>query len=498
MKLSELVEGLESIRIENGGDEGINGIAYHSQRVIPGDLFVAIEGFSTDGHLYIREAVQRGAVALLVEEGRDLPPDLPPGIAVITSADTRKGMALLSDRIWDHPSGKLKLVGVTGTNGKTTTTHLVEAAMIEAGMVCGLIGTVSYRVAGRELPVERTTPESVDLQEILADMAEEECEAVSMEVSSHALALHRVDGCEFEVGVFTNLSQDHLDFHSDMEDYFSVKERLFTSVERGGLNAKNAAINIDDPYGRRLLDLAAGRILTYGLSQEAELRGELLEAGLKKSWVSISYGNSHWQHDTALTGSFNLYNILSAMGVSILLGLDVQAAIEGILSHPGVPGRFQAIEEGQDFAVLVDYAHTPDSLQRVLETAREIAEGRVIVVFGCGGDRDRGKRPIMGEIAVRLADYAIITSDNPRSENPKEIIAEIEEGARRASGAAYYQKITDRHAAIDTAMREACRGDVLVIAGKGHEKGQIFADRIAPFDDVEEARMVLKKRLGGL
>jgi UDP-N-acetylmuramoyl-L-alanyl-D-glutamate--2,6-diaminopimelate ligase len=497
MKLGELVGGINDLRLEKGGNEEIGGIAYNSQRVIPGDLFVAIEGFQTDGHLYIREAVQGGAAGLVVGEGRDLPPDLPPEIAVVRSGDTRRGMALLSDRIWDHPSGKLKLVGVTGTNGKTTTTHLVEEAMIRAGIVSGIIGTVSYRVAGRELPVERTTPESVDLQEILAEMVEAGCEVASMEVSSHALALHRVDGCEFEVGVFTNLSQDHLDFHPDMEGYFSAKERLFQPAERGGLGARAAAINIDDPYGRRLLDTAAGRVITFGLSPEAELRGELLEAGLKKSWVAISYGDWRWQYDTALTGSFNLYNILSALSASILLGLDAQVALEGILSHSGVPGRFQAVEEGQEFAVLVDYAHTPDSLQRVLETAREIAERRLIVVFGCGGDRDRGKRPMMGEIAVRLADYTIITSDNPRSENPQSIIAEIEEGARRASSAAIYQKITDRRFAIDTAIREAGRGDVLVIAGKGHEKGQIFADRIIPFDDVEEARKALKRRLGG-
>jgi UDP-N-acetylmuramoyl-L-alanyl-D-glutamate--2,6-diaminopimelate ligase len=496
MKLEELVTGLDGLRLEGGGDRDIAGVAYHSGRVSPGDLFVAIAGFRTDGHLYIKEAVENGAAGLVIGEGREIPAGIPPGIAVVRARDTRYALAQLSDRFWGHPSGKLRLVGVTGTNGKTTTTHLVEAAVNRTGMVPGLIGTVAYRVAGRELPVGRTTPESAELQEILAGMVGAGCEAASMEVSSHALALHRVDGCEFAVAVFTNLSQDHLDFHTDMENYFRAKETLFLPREQGGLGARAAVVNIDDPYGRRLVQSAAGRVLTFGSGEGAELRGELLEAGLKRSRVSVSYGDWRREGETGLTGSFNLYNILAALGASILLGLDPEASLDGILSHPGVPGRFQAVEEGQDFAVIVDYAHTPDSLRRVLETAREIAGGRVIVVFGCGGDRDRGKRPMMGEIAVRLADLALITSDNPRSEDPRSIIEEIEEGARSSGGGAVYRKITARRTAIDAAVREAVPGDVVVIAGKGHERGQIFADRTVPFDDVEEAGSALRRRLG--
>ncbi|RJP29399.1 MAG: UDP-N-acetylmuramoyl-L-alanyl-D-glutamate--2,6-diaminopimelate ligase [Actinobacteria bacterium] len=494
MRLSELLSGLESLRLEGAGDVDITGIAYHSQRAQEGDIFVAVRGFKTDGHLYIKDAVEGGVAAVVVAEGWERPADFPADVAMVRAGDTRLAMALLGDRFWGHPSGRLALVGVTGTNGKTTTAHLVEAAACGAGMTSGLIGTVVYRVAGRELPVGRTTPESADLQEILADMVNAGCEVASMEVSSHALSLRRVDACEFEVAVFTNLSQDHLDFHRDMEDYFQAKERLFLPRSQGGLEARAAVINIDDPSGRRLVERAAGRVLTFGTGENADLRGDLLEAGLKQSRVVVEYGGERWQGTTALTGRFNLHNILASLGACIMLGLDAASSLQGILSHTGVPGRFQAVDEGQDFAVLVDYAHTPDSLRRVLQAAREITPQRVIAVFGCGGDRDRGKRPMMGEIAVLEADVVFVTSDNPRSEEPQAIIADIEEGARAAG--APYKVIADRRAAIAEAVSEAKKGDAVVIAGKGHEKGQIFADRTLPFDDVEEARSALRKRTG--
>jgi UDP-N-acetylmuramoyl-L-alanyl-D-glutamate--2,6-diaminopimelate ligase len=497
MKLLELLYGIDMLRFEGGGDAQITGIAYHSQRVKSGDLFVAVPGHVTDGHLYIKEALSRGAAALVVAEGWDSGDTVPAGVALIRSGDTRLAMALLSDRFWGHPSGRLKLVGVTGTNGKTTTAHLVEAAAARAGMVSGLIGTVVYRVAGQELPVGRTTPESADLQEILATMTGEGCEVASMEVSSHALVLRRVDGCDFEVAVFTNLSQDHLDFHADMEDYFRAKERLFAPRSHGGLEPRAAVVNLDDPHGSRIAAISPGRVLSYGTSPEVDLRGALLEAGLKKSRVEVTYEGRRREGETALTGRFNLYNILASLGACIVLGMDVDSSLQSILSQAGVPGRFQAVEEGQDFAVLVDYAHTPDSLRRVLEAARETTDRRVIAVFGCGGDRDRGKRPLMGEIAVQAADVVFITSDNPRSEDPMAIIAEIEAGARQIAASTTYTVVADRRAAIEAAIVEAAAGDVVVIAGKGHEKGQIFADRVVPFDDVEEARAALKERVGG-
>ncbi len=495
MRLSTLTAGLEALRRERGGDVEVSGIAYHSRRVEAGDLFVAVRGHVTDGHLHIGEAAARGAAAVVAEAGRGLPPGLPAHVAVLTAPDTRLALALLSDRFHGHPSGKLKLVGVTGTNGKTTTTHLIEAAAARAGRACGLIGTVVCRVAGREVPLGRTTPESADLQEILADMVDAGCAVAAMEVSSHALALRRVDGCAFEVGVFTNLSQDHLDFHPDMEEYFRAKERLFTATSRGGLGARAAVVNIDDSRGRRLAEAAAGTLLTYGTSREADLAGALLEAGLKESRVEVSYRGRRWEGKTALTGRFNLHNILASLGACIALGLDEETSLAAILSCGGVPGRFQSVEEGQQFAVLVDYAHSPDSLRRVLEAARETTRRRVIAVFGCGGDRDRAKRPIMGAIAVEASDLAVITSDNPRSEGPMAIISDIEEGARGAGGSPYVV-IADRRDAIRAAIAEAAEGDVVVIAGKGHEKGQIFSDRVLPFDDVDEARAALRERMG--
>lgn len=495
MRLSDLVRGVKGVRREKGPDVEVKGIAYHSARVRPGDLFVAVRGLSTDGHFYLREARRRGAVALVVEEGRRLDVDLPPGVAVVRAAETRRALAVLSDRFWGHPSGKLKLVGVTGTNGKTTTSHLVEAAAAGCGMATGLVGTVINRIRGREIPVERTTPESADLQQLLHSMVKEGCRVVSMEVSSHALALFRVEGCEFAAAVFTNLSQDHLDFHHDMESYFAAKARLFLPRSEGGLGAEAAAVNVDDPYGRRLLELTGRKALTFGLGEKARLRGELLAAGLHGSRIAVYYEGSKLVGDTRLAGSFNLYNILAAFAAALLLGLDPERSFQAILEHPGVPGRFQAVDEGQDFAVVVDYAHTPDSLHRLLRAAREITPGRVIVVFGCGGDRDRGKRPLMGEIASREADLVYITSDNPRSEEPRAVMEEIARGVHRTEGV---YMVEERREAIEAAVAAAHSGDMVVIAGKGHERGQIFAHGTVPFDDVEEARRALRRRLSAV
>ncbi len=472
--------------------EWVDGLAYHSAAVEEEDLFVAIRGFAADGHDFLPEALERGAAAIMVENLEKVPSSAPGRVTVIQSANTRMAMALVADEFYRHPSGRLKLVGVTGTNGKTTTTHLVENICKRAGKFTGLVGTVSYRIGKREIPVGRTTPESVDLQRILAEMANEAVEVVSMEVSSHALDLHRVDGCDFAVGVFTNLSQDHLDYHGDMEHYYYAKRQLFTGEERR-IRVEKIAVNLDDPYGRRLIDELGGEIFTFGTSEEAMLRGELLSMNLKGSKIRLSTESEDIQIETQLVGRFNLYNILAAASASLLLGLGWESIAAGIETCSGVPGRFQAVDEGQDFAVIIDYAHTPDSLKKAIIACREIARGRVITVFGCGGDRDVGKRPLMGRYSGELSDYTVITSDNPRSEEPESIIGQIEEGIREVAGPDRYELVVDRRLAISRALEMARSGDVVLVAGKGHEQGQIFADRIIPFDDFTVASELLRK-----
>ncbi len=494
MPLEDLLRGIESIRFEGDPRTLISGLAYHSGQVRPGYLFAAIEGYVRDGHDFVPEALRRGASALLVREGREPSQEVARGVAVISAPDTRRALALLSDRFYRHPSGKLELVGVTGTNGKTTTTFLVERMAEALGLRAGLLGTVRYRIAGKEFPVERTTPESVDLQRLLREMVDAGCEVAAMEVSSHSLFLKRVDGCEFRVAVFTNLTRDHLDFHVDMESYFSAKARLFLPSEKGGLEPKAAVINGDDPWGRRLLRSTEAELLVYGCDEDCDLMGKLLKSDSRGLLVEMKYRGWKGKGWSRMTGSFNLYNLMAAMGVAAVLGWDLNEAFQAVLEFPGVEGRFQKVDEGQDFSVLVDYAHTPDSLQRALEACREMAEGRVLVVFGCGGDRDRGKRPEMGRIAVTGSDLAVITSDNPRSEDPLAIIEDILQGIRDAGAAGEYVVIPDRRDAIVWAVMEAKRGDVVLIAGKGHERYQVFADRALPFDDALEASRALRMR----
>ncbi len=496
MKIENLIENVPQARIIEMGEEEVQGLAYHSASVKRGDLFVAIRGFVADGHDFIQEALERGAAAIMVENLEKVPSSTAGKVAVIQAANTRMAMALVSDAFYGHPSGRLKVVGVTGTNGKTTTTYLVENIFRMAGKMTGLVGTVSYRIGEREMPVGRTTPESVDLQRMLAEMAREGVEVASMEVSSHALDLHRIDGCDFAVGIFTNLSQDHLDYHGDMESYYSAKRQFFAAEEERRIKVRGIAVNLDDPYGRRLIEELGGEVFTYGTNRAARLRGELLSTDLKGSRLRLSYGSEDIRLETRLVGRFNLYNIMAAVSASLLLGLGWEEIMRGVESCPGVPGRFQAVEEGQDFAVIIDYAHTPDSLRKAIIASREIARGRVITVFGCGGDRDVGKRPMMGRYSGELSDYTVITSDNPRSEDPSSIIRQIEEGIREVADASKYEVVVDRREAISRALELAGRGDVVLVAGKGHEQGQIFADRVVPFDDFTVAGELLRRRMG--
>lgn len=453
----------------------IAALAYDDRAVAPGTLFFCVRGFTRDGHDFAPAAVERGAAALVVDHALGL------GVPEVVVGDVRAAMAPAAAALQGDPTAALDVVGITGTNGKTTTAYLVRSLLTAASRQTGLLGTVQSVVGGVASPAIRTTPEAIDLQATFADMRDGGDVACVMEVSSHALELRRADAIHWAVAVFTNLTQDHLDFHPSMEAYFAAKQRLFTA------GARAAVINVDDPYGRRLAD-ADPDAVTYGIeSADAVLRAEDVRFDLR--------GSSFRLGDTAFTlplpGRFNVLNALAAIGAARALGID-DATIAAALPHAArVPGRFEPVEEGQPFAVLVDYAHTPDSLENVLTAARPLTAGRLISVFGCGGDRDRGKRPQMGEISARLADHTIVTSDNPRSEDPAAIIDEILGGIAERSAV---EAIEDRHAAIEAAVRAAGPGDVVVIAGKGHEQGQEFAGgHKVPFDDATVARDALRQ-----
>ncbi len=457
MPLERLVAALEPIDVRAYAPVELRDLTYDTRGVSPGAVFFCVPGAHVDGHDLAAEAVSSGAVALVVERPLEL--DVPQ----LVVSSTRAAMPVAADEFFGHPTTELDVVGVTGTNGKTTTTFLVFAVLAAAGRRPGLYGTIEARVGGERRAVARTTPEAIDLQRAFRDMLDAGDRSCAIEASSHASAMGRLDRVRFAVLVFTNLTQDHLDFHGTMDDYFEAKRRLF--LEERPL----AAINVGDPYGRRL---ARDRpdALTFGVVDDAEVGPSLLEGV-----------------DLRLRGRFNVENALGAFAAARLLGIEDDAIARGLESVRGVPGRFESIDEGQPFDVIVDYAHTPDALANVLEAARELATGRVICVFGCGGDRDREKRPEMGRIASECADVVIVTSDNPRSEDPLAIIDEIRRGLVAAA-----EVEPDRAGAIRLAVEAARDGDVVVVAGKGHEQGQELADRTIPFDDREAARDALR------
>ncbi len=462
---------------EGPADVEITALAYDNRRVAPGTLFFCVPGFTRDGHDFAPDAVARGASALVVERPLGL------GVPEVAVRDVRAAMAHAAARLHGDPTARLPVVGVTGTNGKTTTAFLLRSLLEAAGRPTGLLGTVTSVVAGRERPVERTTPEAIDLQGTFAEMLAGGDEACVMEVSSHALELRRADAIHFAAAVFTNLTQDHLDFHPTMEDYFQAKRRLFT-------NADVAAriVNLDDPYGERLADELPGAV-TFAIDAEADYRAIGLRTSFAGSQFRVRSPDGEHPMTIALPGRFNVLNALGAWAAARALGVEPARLAAALPKAGRVPGRFEPVAEGQPFAVLVDYAHTPDSLGNVLSAARELAEGRVLVVFGAGGDRDRSKRPLMGEIGARLADVAIVTSDNPRSEDPEAIVDAVAAGAGE-----HVEREVDRRAAIARAIALAEPGDVVVIAGKGHEQGQEFAGgRKEPFDDVAVAREALRR-----
>jgi UDP-N-acetylmuramoyl-L-alanyl-D-glutamate--2,6-diaminopimelate ligase len=475
MQLAALIEAVEPLEVLGTTDLEITALTHRADDVCPGALHVCVPGATADGHDFAAAAVERGAAALIVERTLGL------GVPELLVASAREAMPRVADRFFDHPSGSLDVVGVTGTNGKTTTAFLMHAVLAAAGRRPGLLGTVEQRVGGAVEPVRHTTPESIDLQAVLRRMVDAGDRSCAMEVSSHALHQHRADAVRFAAAGFTNLTQDHLDYHDGMEEYYLAKRRLFATGEWP------AAVNIGDEYGRRLAAEAPGRVLSYEAGGEtADVRPDRLEVG-EGGAVSLIARTPRGllPLDVRLRGHFNVANVLCAVALSELLELPHEAVRSGIAAVPGVPGRFEAVVAGQPFTVLVDYAHTPDSLDNVLRAARAITRGRLICVFGCGGDRDRGKRPLMGAVARKLADRAIVTTDNSRSEDPAAIAAEITAGFEM-------EVELDRRAAIERALAEAAEGDVVVIAGKGHEQGQQFADRTLPFDDRVVAREALE------
>ena len=460
MHLEGVIAALAPADVLRSAPVELSDLAYDARQVRPGSLFFCVPGARVDGHDFAADAVATGAAALVVERPLEL--DVPQ----LVVADARAAMAVAADEFFGRPTEQLQVAGVTGTNGKTTTAFLLYAILAAAGRRPGLLGTIESRVGGERRPAIRTTPEAIDLQRTFREMLDAGDRSCAMEATSHGSELGRLDRVRFSVLVFTNLSQDHLDFHGTMERYFEAKRRLFLDGN------PPAAINVGDPWGRRL---AADRpdALTFGLADDAEVGPEALADVVLK-----------------LRGRFNLENALGAVAAARSLGIGEEAIVRGLEALRGVPGRFESVAEGQPFEVIVDYSHKPDALESVLRTARELATGRVICVFGCGGDRDRGKRPLMGRIASELADVAILTSDNPRSEDPLAIIDEVLTGVTGE-----IEVEADRAAAIERAIAEARDGDVVLIAGKGHEQGQEFADRTIPFDDREVAREALR-RLG--
>ena len=477
MKLEALIRALAPSEVTGGRPVEIGDLAYDTRSVAPGALFFCVPGRRQDGHELAWEAIERGAVALVVER------ELEVGVPQLLVPDVRAAMAVAADVFFGEPTKELEVVGVTGTNGKTTTAFLLHSMLEAAGHRPGLVGTVEWRVGGHARPAPFTTPEAIDLQRLLRQMVDAGDRSVAIEASSHGAALKRLDRVRFDALVFTNLSQDHLDLHGTMEEYFDAKRSLFT-----GAQPPPAAVNIGDEWGRRLADELQDRhrapLVTFGHDERAEIR----PLGLEVSPSGSSFEAAGIAIETHLPGAFNVENALAAVAAGLLLDLDEGAIAKGIAEVEAVPGRLEPVDGGQPFRVLVDYAHTPDSLETALRTARELASGRVIVVFGAGGDRDRGKRPLMGKVAVENADVAIVTSDNPRAEDPLAIIEDVLQGAGLAA-----EIDLDRRSAIERAIGLAEPEDVVVIAGKGHEQGQDIGGVVHPFDDRVVAREAIAR-----
>jgi len=471
MKLKELIDVIETVSVNAQASMEITGICYDTRTIRKGELFVAIRGYETDGHKYIQEAVKNGAVCVICEETPEIQ------TPYILVNDSRKSLALLSAKWFGYPAKKLKLIGVTGTNGKTSVTNLIKHIIEKlSDSKVGLIGTNGNFIGERELPTEHTTPESYEMQKLLEKMVIEGCKYVVMEVSSHALYLSRVYGIHFNVGVFTNLSPDHLDFHGTMDEYARAKTILFKNCEK-------SVINIDDDYADEMTESSQGAVITYAVKNSS---ADIIGKDIKLSPVSVEFCilavGSIDRIELPIPGMFSVYNALAAIAASILIGFEIEDIAPVLKSFEAAKGRAEVIPTGHDFTVLVDYAHTPDALRNIIGSVKEFAKGKVITVFGCGGDRDKTKRPLMGQIVTELSDYTIITSDNPRTENPEAIISDIIAGLNESST---YEAIENRRDAIFEALKKLDSGDVLIIAGKGHETYQIHGKEKIYFDDRE-------------
>lgn len=500
MKLNELAEAVKAVSITGDPETEIRSVIYDSRKATPGDIFAAVRGLNADGRKFIPMAIEKGASAVLADA--PVEEDVP----VIMVEDVREGMALAAAALHGNPCEALTMVGLTGTNGKTTTTFLLESILKAAGKVPGVLGTVNFRCPGKSWPAPNTTPEGPDLQYLLAEIRDAGADHAVMEVSSHAIDLSRVAGCRFDVAVFTNLTQDHLDYHETLEAYFEAKKRLFTEYLNGPRPAggPRAVINIDDEWGRKLADELGEKAMTVSLSGKADLCALEHSAGRTGVYARVSSPMGKFEISSGLLGDVNIYNMLSATGAALCLGIDPETITRGLKESKGAPGRLERVGGQDDYIVLVDYAHTPDALEQALKVVRKLKPNRLVSVFGCGGDRDRSKRPLMGKAAAGLSDLAIVTSDNPRTEDPLAIIEDIEAGIRELDknrlepGAingsfkpGSYTVIPDRRAAIKLACRLMQAGDMVIVAGKGHEDYQVLGKEKIHFDDREEAGQAL-------
>lgn len=488
MNLTNILSGLDGLKVKGKLEIEVNSIQSDSNKIKEGDMFIAIDGFETDGHKYIKQAIQNGAKVIMAQEdraSRDMIKELPEDVTFISAPNTRHAISICACNFYKNPSHKLKLIGVTGTKGKTTTTFMIKSLLEKQGYKVGLIGTICTYIGAKNLgDNDRTTPESLELQELLAKMVKEKCDFAVMEVSSQSLKLNRVDGCKFEIGIFTNFSKDHISKkeHSSMEEYFESKVKLFKMC-------KYAYINSDDIYANKLPELVPECNFTaYGIDNPSDLLAK--DITVTNSYVDfkVKLGDKNYRVKTDIPGRFSVYNSLAAISVALKYGTTPENIIEA-LSKVRVPGRSELVDNNREITIMIDYAHTPESLDNILTTVQEYTIGEVICVFGCGGDRDAGKRPIMGEIAGTKADYTIITSDNPRTEKPEDIVAEIEKGIKKTKGK--YECIVDRKQAIKKAIEMAHKRDMVLICGKGHELTQEINGKKYPFDEREIVKDIL-------